>query len=117
MPDLSPNMIRKLTIGAIAAVTLIAGVAIAPALLSSRVDAKEIVIAPPTGAPMSFADLIEKVSPAVVSIAVRSQISPDEQVPTSARWAISRHSGIVIPRSRYFFPSDALTPRARTAIR
>ncbi len=35
-------------------------------------NAQQIAIAPPTGAPMSFADLIERVSPAVVSISVKA---------------------------------------------
>ena len=33
-------------------------------------------IAPPPGAPMSFADIFEKVSPAVVSINVTSRVDP-----------------------------------------
>ena len=47
-------------------------------------NAQQIAIAPPTGAPMSFADLIERVSPAVVSISVKASApnsagSPFEQ--------------------------------------
>jgi len=46
-------------------------------------NAQQIAIAPPTGAPMSFADLIERVSPAVVSISVKATApsagSPFEQ--------------------------------------
>src|SRR5690349_16433422 len=34
------------------------------------------VFAPPPGAPMSFADIVEKVSPAVVSINVTSRVDP-----------------------------------------
>jgi serine protease Do len=73
MPDLSRTSIRRLAIGAVAATALFAGFAVAPAMLSSKSNAAEIVIAPPMGAPMSFADLIERVSPAVVSISVRSK--------------------------------------------
>ncbi len=53
------------------AFALFAGCLAAPSLMSRQADAQEIVIAPPTGAPMSFADLIQRVSPAVVSIQVR----------------------------------------------
>ena len=78
MPEISPKTLRTLAIGAGAAAVAFAALAVTPALLPSRVDAKEIVIAPPTGAPMSFADLIAKVSPAVVSIAVRQKAeAPD----------------------------------------
>jgi serine protease Do len=35
---------------------------------------KPIAVAPPAGAPMSFADLIERVSPAVVSVSVTTEI-------------------------------------------
>jgi serine protease Do len=41
------------------------------------------IFAPPPGAPMSFADIFEKVSPAVVSINVTSRVDPDtlRQIP------------------------------------
>jgi len=52
------------------------GATFAPALAPHRADAQEIVVAPPSGAPMSFANLIEHVGPAVVSIQVRQ--SPDK---------------------------------------
>ena len=80
MPDLSPKNVRRIAFAAVAGIALFAGFAVAPALLSSRVDAKEIVVAPPAGAPMSFADLIQKVSPAVVSIAVRQKANPMDQL-------------------------------------
>lgn len=38
---------------------------------------KSITIAPPSGAPMSFADLVERVSPAVVSISVTDNIEDE----------------------------------------
>src|SRR5678809_1571589 len=41
------------------------------------------IFAPPPGAPLSFADIFEKVSPAVVSINVTSRVDPDarRQIP------------------------------------
>jgi serine protease Do len=57
------------------AMAFIAGIAIAPNMPSHQASAQEIVVAPPSGAPLSFADLIEHVRPAVVSISVRQ--SPD----------------------------------------
>src|SRR5690606_19490922 len=60
---------------------LFTGFAAAPAVLSRSADAQEIqpsAVAPPNGAPMSFADLIERVRPAVVSISVRQR--PDAAV-------------------------------------
>ena len=41
-----------------------------PKMLSPEAGAQPIAIAPPPGAPLSFADLIEKVEPAVVSVNV-----------------------------------------------
>ena len=45
---------------------------VVPKLLSPEAGAQPIAIQPPPGAPMSFADLIEKVEPAVVSVNVIS---------------------------------------------
>ena len=42
--------------------------------------ATQPVVAPPPGAPMSFADIFEKVSPAVVSIDVKSKVSVREML-------------------------------------
>lgn len=61
--------------------TLLAGalaLGAAPMLAAPAAEAQQIRIAPPSGAPISFADLIERVRPAVVSISVR-------QSPGSAR--------------------------------
>ena len=69
----SSKFLRGALIASTAALALFAGFAAAPALLSRQADAQEIVVAPPQGAPMSFADLIERVSPAVVSISVRQR--------------------------------------------
>jgi len=63
-------MMKNVLLAGVAAITVFAG-------LSGAVDgappvatavAQEIVVDPPKGAPISFADLIERVSPAVVSI-------------------------------------------------
>ncbi|MEM8921452.1 MAG: trypsin-like peptidase domain-containing protein, partial [Pseudomonadota bacterium] len=43
-------------------------------MASNSAHAKPIVVQAPQGAPMSFADLIEKVSPAVVSVAVVTEV-------------------------------------------
>ncbi|MBY0562898.1 MAG: Do family serine endopeptidase [Hyphomonadaceae bacterium] len=59
-----------------AAVALVAGFAAAPTLLARSAEAQEITagaVSAPGGAPMSFADLIERVRPAVVSISVRQR--------------------------------------------
>ncbi len=40
----------------------------------ATVQSKPIAVAPPAGAPMSFADLIDRVSPAVVSVLVTTEI-------------------------------------------
>lgn len=52
----------------VAATALFAGFAAAPAIFANPADARQIVVEAPKGAPLSFADLIDKVSPAVVSI-------------------------------------------------
>ena len=65
---------RRTAIAGAGAIVLFAGFAAAPMVLSRTADAQEITpsrIAPPGGAPASFADLIERVRPAVVSISVR----------------------------------------------
>jgi serine protease Do len=47
----------------------------APLAIAPAAQAQQIQIAPPSGAPISFADLIERVRPAVVSISVRQRPS------------------------------------------
>lgn len=42
-------------------------------------DARPIVLEAPVGAPLSFADLIEQVSPAVVGVRVRTEVQPTER--------------------------------------
>lgn len=71
----SAKFLRSTMIAGGAALALFAGLAAAPALVSRPADAQEIVVAAPAGAPMSFADLIERVRPAVVSISVRQRPS------------------------------------------
>jgi serine protease Do len=77
MSDAVPlKFLRRTLIAGGAALTLFTGFAAVPAVLSRSADAQEInpaPIAPPNGAPMSFADLIERVRPAVVSISVRQR--------------------------------------------
>jgi serine protease Do len=70
---ISMKFLRRTLIAGAGAMALFAGFA-APTLLSAT--AQEInpsAVAPPSGAPMSFADLIERVRPAVVSISVRQR--------------------------------------------
>ena len=67
------------TLGVVLAASAAAGaVAISP-MTSSKVEAQEISIRAPAGAPMSFADLIERVSPAVVSVQVVTSVSAENQ--------------------------------------
>lgn len=61
-------MMKHMLLAGAAATALFAGFAAAPAIFASAADARQIVVEAPKGAPLSFADLIEKVSPAVVSI-------------------------------------------------
>ncbi len=74
--------LNRLALGAAAAALLTAApLAGAPSALAQ--DARPpLAAAVPNGAPMSFADLIEEVSPAVVSVEVSGQIEPrmDERV-------------------------------------
>lgn len=58
----------------VAAVALLAGIGVAPAAMGQ--STKPIAITAPPGAPMSFADLIDRVSPAVVSIEVITEVKP-----------------------------------------
>jgi len=72
----SVQVLRRTAIAAGAALALFTGFAVGPVLLSGGAIAQEINpggVAPPSGAPMSFADLIERVRPAVVSISVRQR--------------------------------------------
>ena len=70
------QFLRRTAIAGAGALALFTGFAAAPTLLSRSANAQEInpsAIAPPAGAPMSFADLIERVRPAVVSVTVRQR--------------------------------------------
>ena len=69
----SMKYLRRIAIAGGSALALFAGFAAAP--LTSAQEINPSAVAPPNGAPMSFANLIERVSPAVVSISVRQ--SPD----------------------------------------
>ncbi|PZO50077.1 MAG: hypothetical protein DCF16_13720 [Alphaproteobacteria bacterium] len=79
----SLKFLRRTLIASGATVALFTGFAVGPVLLSGGAIAQEInptSVAPPSGAPMSFADLIERVRPAVVSISVRQR--PGASAPT-----------------------------------
>ncbi|HET9230058.1 MAG TPA: Do family serine endopeptidase [Vitreimonas sp.] len=68
--------LRRTAIAGGAALTLFAGFSAAPLIFARGATAQEInpgSVAQPRGAPMSFADLIERVRPAVVSISVRQR--------------------------------------------
>jgi serine protease Do len=70
------TFLRRSLIAGAAAAALFAGFAATPALTSRAAHAQEITpapVSPPAGAPMSFANLIEHVRPAVVSISVRQR--------------------------------------------
>lgn len=72
----SVKFLRRTLIASGAAMALFAGFAAAPTIFSNGANAQEInpsAVAAPSGAPMSFADLIERVRPAVVSISVRQR--------------------------------------------
>ena len=69
----SRKLMKRMMIAGVSATALFAGFAAAPTLTAVRADARQIVVQPPQGAPMSFADLVERVSPAVVSIQVRTK--------------------------------------------
>ena len=69
-------ILRRTLIASSATAALLAGFTVTPVLLAGGAIAQEInpsAVAPPSGAPMSFADLIERVRPAVVSISVRQR--------------------------------------------
>jgi len=72
----SVKYLRRTLIAGGAALALFAGFTAVPMVFANGANAQEInptAIAPPSGAPMSFADLIERVRPAVVSISVRQR--------------------------------------------
>ncbi len=82
MSDPKPNSFKHVLTGASAAAVLFAALSAAPSILAPHnAAAKEIVaapVAPPAGAPMSFANLIQRVSPAVVSIEVKQTASKND---------------------------------------
>jgi len=76
------KMLKSMLVAGAAAVTAFAAFAAAPAILAERAEAQRIVapaVAPPGGAPGSFADLIQRVSPAVVSISVRQKANAERR--------------------------------------
>jgi len=82
MADNPAKLMKSMLVAGAAAATAFAGFAVAPTLLSDRAEAQRISppsIAPPGGSPVSFADLIQRVSPAVVSISVRQRTGAQER--------------------------------------
>jgi serine protease Do len=81
--DANPaQMLKNMMIAGAAAATAFAGFAAAPTILAERAEAQKInvpAVTPPGGAPGSFADLIQRVSPAVVSISVRQKANAGER--------------------------------------
>jgi len=71
--------VRRTAIAGGAAVLLFTGFAAAP--ITNAQEINPSAVAPPSGAPMSFADLIERVRPAVVSISVRQRPDAVQQLP------------------------------------
>lgn len=70
------KFLRRTLIASGSTLALFAGFAAAPTVFANGANAQEInttAIAPPAGAPMSFANLIERVRPAVVSVTVRQR--------------------------------------------
>ena len=70
------KFLRRTAIAGGASLALFSGFAAAPLIGAFSADAQEInpsAVSPPGGAPGSFADLIERVRPAVVSISVRQR--------------------------------------------
>ncbi len=88
MPEMTSKKLKPMLLAASAMALFGGGVAAAPVFFSKSAQAQEIVAGPvraPAGAPMSFADLIQRVSPAVVSIEVkqpaqtgRNTFNPDD---------------------------------------
>jgi serine protease Do len=73
------KMTKRMIMAGAAAGALFAGFAAAPALIG-QAEAQRITppaVAAPSGAPISFADLIQRVSPAVVSITVKQKPGAD----------------------------------------
>ncbi len=80
-PNSSAKFAKRMVFAAAAATALTAGFAAVPTLMSPPASAQRIeapAMAPPMGAPGSFANLIEKVSPAVVSIDVKVKVTQEE---------------------------------------
>ena len=64
---------RQALVAALFGAAAVGTLSIAPQILSPEAGAQPIAIQAPAGAPMSFADLIERVEPAVVSVNVLSE--------------------------------------------
>ncbi|MEZ5945933.1 MAG: Do family serine endopeptidase [Hyphomonas sp.] len=64
---------RQALVAALFGAAAVGSLAIAPKIVNQEAGAQPISIEPPHGAPMTFADLIERVEPAVVSVNVVSE--------------------------------------------
>ncbi len=111
---------QRLLVSAAAGLALTAAM---PGLSLTAVPAHAQTYAAPNGAPMSFADLIERVSPAVVSIEAEGVVNPEgapdlSQVPPQLREFFERFGGMPgqqpAPRPRrsqgsgFFISADGL---------
>lgn len=74
----SMKYLRRIAIAGASTLAIFAGFAAAP--LTNAQEINPSAVAPPNGAPMSFANLIERVSPAVVSISVRQRPDAVQQL-------------------------------------
>jgi serine protease Do len=77
----NPKSLKNILVAGTAALALAGGAVLLPGVLADPSTARPIAITPPAGAPMSFADLIDRVSPAVVSIRVVSRAGNREDQP------------------------------------
>src|SRR5690349_9734137 len=77
------HMMKSMTLraGKIAAGLMLAAALVQGAEAQQKISStgKPIAVSPPAGAPMSFADLIDRVSPAVVSVIVTTEIKASQR--------------------------------------
>jgi serine protease Do len=79
--ETNPKSLKNILVAGSAVLALGAGFTILPSVLAQPSQARPIVIQPPAGAPMSFADLIDRVSPAVVSIRTTTRVTANQDEP------------------------------------
>ncbi|MBI1265405.1 MAG: Do family serine endopeptidase [Alphaproteobacteria bacterium] len=95
------TLTQRLLVSAAAGLALAASV---PGAALTGASAHAQAYAAPNGAPMSFADLIERVSPAVVSIEAEGAVSPEEvpdlsEMPPQLREFFERFGGMPGPQA------------------